>query len=90
MIWKTRTNSATHCFLKLKIEGNNCTPIIVLNSTAHPKEEIFYCKQGNIQIDKSLWKKGILKAIFNFAFQNHIEPQKGIFWKGRILSKFNR
>ncbi|WP_020528044.1 hypothetical protein [Flexithrix dorotheae] len=90
MIWETEKNAATHCFLRLQIEGDKCTPIIVLNSITATEEQVFNFKKGFIRIDKHLWEKGIFKAVIDFTFHNHLDPLKEIFWKGQILSEFQR
>jgi hypothetical protein len=69
------------------MEGDICVPFIALNSIINDGNETFYYESGNITIDKKEFKKNILKAEFDFVFKNTFEPDKPIFWKGKILSK---
>ena len=48
---------------------------------------IFDLKSGKILIDKPLFRKGIIKADFDFNFKNTIDPNEKLFWKGKIYSE---
>jgi hypothetical protein len=84
----TKTGIATHCSLQLEIFKNICYSSIDLNSIVEDRSAKYYCNHGSITIDKSLWKKGIMKAEFNFNFENKDERSKPIYWKGKICAKF--
>jgi hypothetical protein len=84
IICTTQTTAATHCSLILEIINDTCIPRIELTSIAAPGLKIYAGKSGSITIDKTLWKKGIMKAEFNFDFNNTSEPGRKIFWKGKI------
>ena len=86
---KTLTNVATHCSLELTIKDDNCVVVIDLASIVAGGNAKFYCTNGNIIIDKDLWKQGILKATFNLNFGHQENPKKPIYWKGKIYSKIN-
>lgn len=40
-----------------------------------------------MKIDKRKFKLGILKAEFDMKFNNAAEPNKPVWWKGKIYSK---
>jgi hypothetical protein len=83
----TLLNAATHCSLQLNITRDNCFAIIELNSVVKGRSAKYYCKNGYITIDKDLWKKGIMKAIFSFNFEHKENPKKPIYWNGKIFTK---
>ena len=84
---KTRLNAATHCSLELMITGDSCIAIIDLISIVPGGNEKFYCTNGDITIDKNLWKQGILKARFSFNFDHPENLGKPVYWNGKIYSK---
>ena len=83
----TLTTISTHCSLNIDILRDSCYAIIDLNSIDTSGSEIFYCKNGNITIDKNLWKAGIMKAVFSFNFENKENLKEPIYWKGKIYSR---
>jgi len=84
----THNNAATHSRLNLIITGNRCTPLIKLSSIAGPGETRTYlCNGGQIEIDRNLYDKGILKAKFDFTFDHKENPAKPMFWKGEIYTE---
>jgi hypothetical protein len=83
----TLLNAATHCSLQLNIVGDNCFAIIDLNSIVKGGSAKYNCLNGYITVDKNHWKKGILKAVFSFNFENKENPNKPIYWKGKIFTK---
>ena len=86
----TATGIATHCSLKLQLVKNICYATIDLNSIVRGGSEIFYCTDGFITVDKLLWKKGIMKAVFNFNFEHKKNPKEPMYWKGKIYSKTSK
>ncbi len=82
----THTNIATHSRLILTIIHDKCIPTIELNSAASTGTKIYYCKGGQIEIDKNLWERGILKANFDFVFDPTENPDKPMYWKGKIYA----
>jgi hypothetical protein len=83
----THNNAGTHSSLNLKILNDECSPTIEMKSINKSGLKTYNCNGGQIKIDKNLWKKGIMKAEFNFTF-NHVEnPSKPMFWKGKIFAK---
>ena len=80
----THNNIATHSSLILTIIKDKCIPTIELNSITPTGKKIYTCKNGHIQIDRNLWKNGILKANFDFVFDHKEDPSKPMYWKGKI------
>lgn len=83
----TLLNAATHCSLQLTIVGDQCFAIIDLNSIVKGGSARYACINGFITIDKSLWKKGTMKAVFSFNFEHKENPGKPVYWKGKIFTK---
>ncbi|MFT3679056.1 MAG: hypothetical protein QM791_02215 [Ferruginibacter sp.] len=86
----TLLNAATHCSLQLTIIGDKCFTYIDLNSIVKGGRARYNCTNGYITVDKSLWKKGIVKAIFSFNFEHKENPGKPIYWNGKILTKIKQ
>lgn len=86
IICHTHKNAGTHCSLILEVAGDTCIPRIELQSISSPGIKTYYCKNGFIRIDKHSFIKGILKAEFNFDFNNTDEVARKIFWKGKIYT----
>ncbi len=81
------TNASTHSKLIIEIQDEYCTTWVDFNSIRDMGENIFPLKNGTIKIDKSLFEKGIIKAEFDFKFENTIEPNEELFWKGKIYTE---
>lgn len=86
----TLTNISTHCSLNIDIHRNSCSASIDLNSISNSGHTIFHCIQGSIIIDKSLWSKGVMKAVFSFDFEHKENPKESMFWKGKIYSEIKK
>ncbi len=86
-ICNTASGIATHCSLHLDIIKDICSAEINLKSILPKGDTVFYCTDGHITIDKKLWKEGIMKAEFSFNFEHKENPEKPIYWKGKIYSK---
>ena len=82
------TNISTHSKLIIEIQDGYCTAWVDFNSIKDMGENIFPLENGNIKIDKLLFKKGIIKAEFDFNFKNTIDPNEELFWKGKIYTDF--
>lgn len=80
----TSCNIATHSSLELVISNGECVPTVHLNSITDIGDIYFPYKKGTIIIDELLFKKNILKAEFDFEFDNTFESDKKIYWKGKI------
>ena len=86
----THNNISTHSSLVLTIIKDKCIPIIKLNSiVGSTGNKIYTCKSGQIEIDKTLWKKGILKANFDFVFDHTENADKPMYWKGKIYANID-
>lgn len=90
IICNTHKNAGTHCSLIIEITNDTCIPRIELNSISSPGLKTYFCKSGFIKIDKDLVTKGILKAEFNFDFNNSDEPDRKMFWKGKIYTTIEK
>jgi len=85
----TLTTISTNCSLNIDILRDSCYATIDLNSIEKSGSEIFYCTNGNITMDKNLLKKGIMKAVFSFNFENKENPKEPIYWKGKVYARMN-
>lgn len=83
----TMNNAATHSRLHLEITGNTVIPTIELNSITSIGLKIFSCTGGTMTIDRSFWEKGLLKAVFNFDFEDKERPDEPMNWKGKIYAE---
>jgi len=84
----TLTNVATHSSLHLAILPMGCKANIQLQSIKpNIGSQTFACINGQIHIDKPLWKAGVLKATFDFQFYNHLAPKTPLYWKGKIFTR---
>jgi len=86
----THSSSGTHCKLILEIKNDTCIPRIELNSISSLGLKTYYCQGGFIKIDRESWIKGILKAEFDFDFNNTDEPVREMFWKGKIYTMIEK
>ena len=84
----THTNVATHSSLYFTLARGKCIATIQLFSISRSKGmKLFTCKSGEIQIDRGLWRKGTLKANFNFIFHTPTGERQAFFWRGKILAR---
>lgn len=83
----TQNNIATHSSLDLIIIKDIVKPSISLNSFAPTGTKTYPCNGGQIAIDRNLWNKGIMKAEFDFTFEHKENPNKTMYWKGKIYAK---
>lgn len=90
VLCSTMTSAGTHCSLILKIRGGTCVPSIEIKSISAPGVKTYYCGNGFITIERNSWTKGILKADFNFTFNNTDEPGRNMFWKGKIYTAIEK
>ncbi len=90
VICSTQMNAATHCGLIFEIKDNLCVPRIELNSVSAHGIKTYYCNGGFIKIDKERWESGILKAEFDFVFNNTDEPDQKMFWEGKIYAAIEK
>lgn len=84
----TWNNAATHSSLNLVIVNDIVKPSIYFNSiNSSEGVDVFDCSGGKMVIDQDLWQKGILKASFDFRFNNANKPKQALSWKGLIYKK---
>ena len=84
---KSLSNVSTHSNLIIELQKDSCNAFVMLNSIRDLGKNSFPLESGNIKIDKTLFVNGIIKAVFDFKFENNIEAEKELFWKGKIYSK---
>ena len=81
-------NASTHSQLKIKIiKDQYVLPTVTLVSMLPTAKNSYPSLSAQLTIDEKLWKKGVLKAHFNFLFLDEENPNKPIAWKGKILSE---
>lgn len=85
----TLTSISTHCSLNIDIRQDSCYATIDLSSIGQAGSIIFHCTDGVIKIDKNLWREGIMKAEFSFNFEHEQNPEKPVYWKGKIFARIN-
>ena len=86
----TANNAATHSSLNLVIVGDTVEPTIELNSIASFGINIYFCSRGEMIIDKGLWEQGVLKATFDFIFNDKENPDMQMYWKGKIYAEIQK
>ncbi len=85
---KTENSVSTHSCLRILIVQNLCDASIELTSITNPLgKKIYTCKTGQINIDKNLLQNNIIKANFNFIFNHPENPNKPMYWRGKIFTK---
>jgi len=87
----TENNAATHSSLHLIITKDAVRPTIVLNSivsnlNTDSNIKTYNAQSGQMIIDQKMWEKGILKAVFDFKFDDPEDAKNNIYWKGEIYA----
>ncbi|MBS7256303.1 hypothetical protein [Flavobacterium branchiicola] len=83
----TLANAATHATLNFYIVRNVVSnPRIELNSIVDGKVT-YACNECNMKIDRKAMQKGIFKAEFDMKFDHPENPNKLMYWRGKIYSK---
>lgn len=90
VVCNTMMSMSTHCSLHMCIADDYCYPSIQLASIAATGNIIYKCIGGYIKIDKECWKKGIVKAEFDFQFYHTEDPNVPMYWKGMIYTKIQK
>ena len=80
-------NSSTHSRLAIVLQNDSCTSFVTFNSIRDLGINNFPVKSGTIRVDKTFFENGIIKAVFDFKFENTLESDKELFWKGKIYNK---
>lgn len=87
VIGQSENNISTHSRLHLQLQGDSCRAWVDFNSIRDLGEHIFPLAEGSISIDQTLFEKGIVKATFDFKFENTLDVDQALFWKGKMYSK---
>lgn len=91
IIGQTACNISTHSSLNIKIKNDSVTAWIDYNSIREGTgKHIFPMKKGLIRIDKQLFAQGIIKAEFDMTFENTLDIDEKMFWKGMIYNKIEK
>ncbi|SNR37841.1 hypothetical protein [Lutibacter flavus] len=83
---ETINNISGYSHLHIKLKNDYCYAWIEYNSVSDEGNHIFNLKNGRILIDKSLFKKGIIKTEFDFDFKNTLDLNEKWSRKGKIYS----
>ncbi len=86
IIGQSLNNVSTHSSLNISLENEVCMAWVDFNSITNLGQHTFPLTHGAIKIDQALFKKGIIKASFNFHFKNDLNPNEKLFWEGQIYS----
>ncbi len=84
ILCSTHCNMATHSSLSISIVDGEATAWIHFNSITNIEPMFFYCSDGMVTVDQYALKEGVFKAIFDLKFRNTLEPEKPLFWKGKM------
>ena len=84
----THVNAGTHSSLHLKLTSDYCTAWVEYNSVKPVPIKNFLINDGLIKLDNNLFNQGIIKAEFDFVFENTLNIEKDIYWKGKIFSQY--
>ncbi len=83
---ETINNISGYSHLHIKLKNDYCYAWIDYKSVSDKGNHIFNLKNGRILIDKSLFKKGIIKTEFDFNFKNTLDLNEKLSRKGKIYS----
>jgi hypothetical protein len=88
----TSTNVGTHSNLNIEIDGSKFTAWIDLYSITSIGNHKFTISKGNLIIERKSWEQGILKAEFDFTFENTLNQirKKTFNWKGKMLKEIEK
>lgn len=81
---------ATHSSLNIKIKGDQATAWVDFNSIRDLGKHRFPMQKGTLKIDRVLFEQGIVKAAFDWTFENTLEPERELYWKGRLYSTIDK
>lgn len=87
VVCETHLNVGTHSNLRLLLVNDRCIPVIRLISVVAGGDQTYRCKNGTLDVDKTLWAKGILKARFALTFHDSEDPGQPMYWNGRIYAE---
>jgi hypothetical protein len=88
----TSTNVGTHSSLNIEIDKSKFTAWIDFNSITPIGNHKFTISKGNLIIERKSWEQGILKAEFDFVFENTLNQIKikTFNWKGKVLKEIEK
>ena len=88
----TSTNVGTHSSLNIEIDESRFTAWIEFHSITSIGNHTFTISKGNLIIERKSWEQGILKAEFDFTFENTLNQirEKTFNWKGKMLKEIEK
>ncbi len=90
ILGQSACNISTHSSLNIQIKNNAVSAWVDFSSITTTGKYIFPLKQGRIIIDKQLFSRGIIKAEFDFKFEDTLNAEKEMFWRGLIYSEIKK
>lgn len=90
IIGESSCNISTHSSLNIKIKNDSIIAWIDFTSIKNVGQHRFPMTKGQIKIDKLLFDKGIIKAEFDLKFENTLNSEKEMYWKGLIYSNIKK
>ena len=87
IVGASATNVSTHSSLNLVVNKHQFNAWVVYRSVGPTETTIFPLDSGSLSIDQHLFGKGIVKAKFDFTFENTLNSDKALSWKGLIYSE---
>ena len=76
---------STHSSLNIEIRDSEFSVWIDFASITSVGNHKFNLKSGTLKIEEELFVKGILKAEFDFKFEDDLFNKEEIFWKGKMF-----
>ncbi len=89
IVMESGTSIATHTYIHIELKKNKVKAWLVLNSiTNQPGTLVNFNPIGDsyIYIDRAFLKKNILRAKFDMEFDNFIDEDLKLLWKGLVNS----
>ncbi|MBO6515020.1 MAG: hypothetical protein JJ975_00535 [Bacteroidia bacterium] len=80
-------NAATHCHLIIRLGEDSTRASVYYVSIRPVPAETFPLKTGMILLDQNAFRQGWIKATFQFEFENTLEPDHELWWKGKVYTR---
>ncbi|MEO1412771.1 MAG: hypothetical protein AAFW73_22965 [Bacteroidota bacterium] len=82
---RSATNVVTHSSLNIRIKASTFSEWIDFGSIVPTTDKHrFELRHGTLEIDRGLWERGILRAKFDFRFDDTLFHKQEIPWTGRL------
>jgi hypothetical protein len=83
-------DASTHSALVLTISGDRFNASVDFNSIRQTPRQNFQLKTGILVLDSEAYMNGILKGKFDFTFENTLDSEVPLTWKGTFYSGQNQ